>query len=367
MVFMDNESIEVSVNQLILKSAEAGLRLQKRDGSMPAGKNGPWNNPETPVRNTAHWAMTFQKAFEITRDKQYLRAAIACCDYLVSGENRPNGFTFYCRKKVARKDCSNGLIGQAWAVEPLLFLGEKHPDKPYWKTADAVLSLHPYDWKQHGWRAVEINGSPLGFSRTLNQQIWFAAMAFIAGEKNEDLRASALDFFGFLSNHFTFLEPGLVCHRMFIKSLGKRVFTRLVDWKKGNDLRSLSIGYQSFILYGLAKLENKYPGRLLTIAKIRDELRSMLEYILRKGPNDYGTNNPFAWSYNPTGIEVACFMQSLSDQLTIDSTAYSPADWLNAQIQRHFDWQNGLMQAGTSDPDVLAARVYEAIDLLAIK
>ena len=40
---------------LIVKSADKGKELQAGDGSMPAGHNGPHNDPETPVRNTAHW------------------------------------------------------------------------------------------------------------------------------------------------------------------------------------------------------------------------------------------------------------------------------------------------------------------------
>lgn len=46
---------------LIAKSAKRGIKLQAEDGSMPAGHNGPHNDPETPVRNTAHWCITLNE------------------------------------------------------------------------------------------------------------------------------------------------------------------------------------------------------------------------------------------------------------------------------------------------------------------
>ena len=58
---------------MILLSASSALKLQKEDGSMPAGWNGPYHQSETPVRNTAHWLITFLKAYEITNNARYKR------------------------------------------------------------------------------------------------------------------------------------------------------------------------------------------------------------------------------------------------------------------------------------------------------
>jgi hypothetical protein len=46
-------------------AADRGLRFQKEDGSFPPGYNGSYDDPETPVRNTGHWLITFLKAYEI--------------------------------------------------------------------------------------------------------------------------------------------------------------------------------------------------------------------------------------------------------------------------------------------------------------
>ena len=56
--------------EIISLSASSALKLQRDDGSMPPGWNGPYRQQETPVRNTAHWLITFLKAYEITEDRE---------------------------------------------------------------------------------------------------------------------------------------------------------------------------------------------------------------------------------------------------------------------------------------------------------
>jgi hypothetical protein len=59
----------------IVETADKALGLiDCQRGSLPPGENGPHKHPETPVRNSSHWLITFSKAFEITKEKKYLRA-----------------------------------------------------------------------------------------------------------------------------------------------------------------------------------------------------------------------------------------------------------------------------------------------------
>ncbi len=361
--------------ELILKSAKAGLPLQNSQGAMPAGKNGPWNDPETPVRNTAHWASTFYKAFEISEDERFRQAAVLCCDFLIREENRPDGFTFYCRKTGRAKNSSNGLIGQVWAVEPLLAMGPSFANKPYWEIADRVLSLHHYDESIHGWKTVETDGTVLSVHQTLNQQIWFAVMAFWAGEENPELRRSALDFLATLAGKFDFLEPGLLSYKISQQKIAggnsvmelERGFQFLSSFKnpikKNRDLREQSIGYQSFVLHGLALFEDRFPGRLVEILHDLASIKSCINYVLERGPSSYGIDNKYAWSYNPVGIEIAYFLQMFGNSLHLDAQSLRPEPWVEAQVQKHFDRNSGLMKSETNDEQVLAARIYEAINL----
>ncbi len=92
----------MNLYDVVLLSASSALSMQKGDGSMPSGWNGPYHQSETPVRNTAHWLITFLKAYEITNDAGYKEAAEKCAEYLLSDNARPLNATFWHRK-IAKK------------------------------------------------------------------------------------------------------------------------------------------------------------------------------------------------------------------------------------------------------------------------
>ena len=49
----------MNLYDLLVDTADRAIEIQRSDGSMPPGHNGPYYDPETPVRNTAHWSITF--------------------------------------------------------------------------------------------------------------------------------------------------------------------------------------------------------------------------------------------------------------------------------------------------------------------
>ena len=75
------------------------------------GHNGPYNDPETPVRNYGHWLITFSKCFEVTGEQKYLDKINELADYIILKESRPFGFSFHHRSKEGKDKC-NGLVGQ---------------------------------------------------------------------------------------------------------------------------------------------------------------------------------------------------------------------------------------------------------------
>ena len=44
----------ITVHELLERSARAALDLQRDDGSFSPGRNGVYDEPETPVRTTSH-------------------------------------------------------------------------------------------------------------------------------------------------------------------------------------------------------------------------------------------------------------------------------------------------------------------------
>ena len=58
----------------------SSIELQANDGHMPAGHNGPYRDPETPVRNTSHYLISFIRAWELTLDERFKAAANKCLE-----------------------------------------------------------------------------------------------------------------------------------------------------------------------------------------------------------------------------------------------------------------------------------------------
>ena len=58
---------------IIIESAEKALD-KIEENHMTPGHDGPHFDEETPVRNSSHWLITFQKAYEITKKKKFLYA-----------------------------------------------------------------------------------------------------------------------------------------------------------------------------------------------------------------------------------------------------------------------------------------------------
>jgi hypothetical protein len=140
----------IKLYSLIIRSAEKGIKLQKKDGCMPEGNNGPWKFKDTPVRNTSHWLITFLTAYKLTKRKEFKSAAKKCADYLISKKARPYNGPFFCCKDHLVP--SNGLIGQAWVIEALILAGIELKNPSYKKTAEEVFLMHPFDEKLGLWQ-----------------------------------------------------------------------------------------------------------------------------------------------------------------------------------------------------------------------
>ena len=168
------ESSTVQLHDILLQSSEAALGLQASSGAFPAGWNGPYHDPETPVRNTAHWLVSLLKAYAISGDVRLKDAAWRAANYLSSSETRPMRATFFCRTN-PEKDFCNGLIGQAWTIEALVTAAEALEEPQYLDLAREVFLLHPFNQRTGLWRCVNVDGSYTQVDMTLNHQLLFAA------------------------------------------------------------------------------------------------------------------------------------------------------------------------------------------------
>ena len=134
----------VKLYDLLLQTASQGIELiDPVKGHMPPGHNGLYHDPETPVRNSSHWLITFLKAYEISGEEQFCNAAHTLVEYLGGEELRPGSTTFLCRTN-PQKDSCNGLIGQAWVIEALVEAYRVLKIPEALSLAEELFLLHPF-------------------------------------------------------------------------------------------------------------------------------------------------------------------------------------------------------------------------------
>ena len=351
---------------VVARTARAALSLQRADGSLPAGENGPWKDRETPVRNTGYWLITFLKAFDITGDLSYLRAAEKAVLYLTSGPTRPHGRTFMHRISPFKDSC-NGLIGQAWTIEALTVAGHKMARGDLHALAEEVVLIHPFNTSLGLWRTVDIDGRQLTLCPTFNQQLWFAAIVGQLGKASQanHLTQMAAHFLDNLEHHLRTFQDGLIHHGLYTAPhyLARAPYLVAKDQLKHaraallppQRYLELSVGYHSFNLYALALMKEVFPEhRFWTNQKLGLVMayRHARQYRLEL------KHNRFAFSYNPTGIEIAFALNRLKPD-----TEEEQRRWLTQQFSNYFDWRSGLMSLQSLDPMTSAARIYEVTRL----
>jgi len=376
------------LSNLILKSARNIVSYQFEDGSLPSGHNGPYFDKETRVRNTAHWAITLCKAHNLSRDPRFQKHALLAQKYLLSEETRPRRASFACRRSRI-KDCCNGLIGQAWVSEALTVLADYFGSTTALDVACEVLLHHEYDKKVHLWHTYDVNGQSKTIDRTFNHQLWFAAVAYMVGNRlrNSTLINRARDFFQHLNETMALLEPGLIHHEIpsrirlrslpFPSKLRPYIFGSISDiffglsgpqtenWRtKVTHIRQRSIEYLPFNLHGFA----------LAYDESRDEdwwedpwlqkvLRAAFGYIEKERYYQEPCATGYGWPYNPIGFEVAYALYVFQDLLGVDGSIENLRPWVKRQIGNNWDPARGLVERNTDDPAVLSARLYEATRL----
>jgi hypothetical protein len=350
---------------LIVRTAEAGLRLQQPDGSFPPGCNGPYGDAETPLRNTAHWTITLLAAHRISGGKSFRDGAARARAVLLAPAARPMGAAFLCRTN-PEKDFANGLIGQAWVIEALAELHATLADQRCHDLATEVFRLHPFSEDRGLWQRVNVDGSLHTVDPTFNHQLFFAAAGALldpsgAGEIWQLVRRfmdRAKE--GTLGVRLT----GRIRHAAGPRRIRSRVrgllagllhpTARLQD---GRRLSVKEIGYHAFNLYGLARLHRSVPDHPLWRAP---RFVRAVRY-LRSAAFQSAIDNPFGVPYNPVGLEAAFAIETFQALSPLELG--SPAAWVERQLSHTLEPASCLMTRNTPDPQTLAARFYEVTRL----
>jgi hypothetical protein len=359
------------VHDLIIECSNAFLAKQKKDGSFPAGHNGPYYDEELPVRNTSHVLILLLKAYAINGDDRYLKPAKHAAEYVADEARRPMGANFWSRKNPVR-DFSNGLIGPAWVIEALTCASGYFDDLGLNKLAEDVFLLHPFNTQEGVWQSVNVDGSHGPVDNTFNHQLWFAA----AGRMIEDspvISSRVGIFMDHLDTNLRTYENGLIIHGLKPRRRLKQVVKDTLRFIRGhaytNSTINKAIAYHAFNTYGFSLLfERTQDHAFWSSGKFKKILRFLESdlYVqgldcFRKDNEPDGVTLPFSkygYAYNPPGIEVTHTIQSFPEYFKV-SPEEAAGWWLDRQLEKTFNRDTDLMEKNTDDPVTLASRIYE--------
>ena len=349
----------MTIHTFLQLSVDAAVKMQRNDGSMPPGHNGPYHHGETPVRKTAHWLVSFLKVFSLTGERRYRTAAEQAALFLLRYENRPEKAAFLCLTEPGAHP-SNGLIGQAGVIEALAEASSVLDMPQCYEVAEEVFLFHPWDEKKGYWHKLHIDGRKDTFDYTFNHQLWFAAAAGMLKET-----PVAIDRAGVFLRHIE--DKMLLYKNGIIKHLNPYIIGRVADLLKApakvlyfyglhrKYLYQKSVGYHGFNLYALALLKQSLPDNPVWASGIIEKTASPLfrdQFKKEIGESKY------AYPYNPAGIEIAMFLQTFYPDKDPDIQF-----WLESQFKKTWDSQQHMMSKNAYDTATNAARMYEAARL----
>ncbi len=348
------------LHSLLIESAEAGLDIQRANGSTPAGHNGPYHDPETPARNTSHWLVTWSFAFEKTGDPRFAAAANRALDYLItSGEHRQE-HTFEQRGKAGKDKC-NGLIGPAFNMEALAEAGKRLSRPDALELAMQLAQMCPYDEKLNLFTIREVDGSLPGIDWTINHQIRFVAAVSIVYSVQGLAMPKNVETFVDSLRHTMILRPnGRIRHAAARSGLSATLRRQLREWRMGREaqakLRLKEIAYHAFNLYGLAILRRNCPNSSFWAS---DTLERALHYITGNEYKSARNDTYFFEPYIPAGYNFSFAECALADQALGPNNVHTQKSLLEQQFARTFNFQAKMMQQCAADPLTQSAQICD--------
>jgi len=340
---------------IFLRIAEHGLaRQDQATGAMPPGHNGPYQDPETPVRNTAHWIQTYLAANRMTGDAKFLEAARACADYLV-GPAVPRGGVVYRHRTKEGKDSCNGLIGPAWTIEGLCAAHDSLGDRRYLEAADQYFLVHPFSLSTKRWSRVEPDGKALAEDMTFNHQLWFCMAGALLGKSGMSEAAEMVDaFMGAIDENLSIESNGRIVHSIVTgrSSLKRRLKQSLMpEFRRSERLRE--VGYHAFNLYAFAALRTMLPTQAFWSS---ESMKLACAYLGSREFVSLIEHSRFGFPYNPPGFEIP-FINEVFHRP--DESGLSDQQWLSRQLGRVLDPELAMLSQNNPDCETLTARIYE--------
>lgn len=349
----------MKISKVLEAAVEHYIPLSE-NGVFPGGHNGPYFDPETPVRNTAHFLFLLSEQYKRSGDPAAKAAAEGAIRYLKGPMARPHGKTYNCRNK-AGKDRCNGLIGQAWVIEAMIAADEAFGRPDCYQLADELFLLHPFDENVGLWHRVDVDGATLSFDGTFNHQLWFAAAAALL-RRTPAAQERAKIFLERVASQVDMYRNGVVFHdskmgsvfgysRNGIRAFLSQVRLRTKARQRRRELYSKSVGYHGFNLTGYAMLKSAFPNARLWSTPVVEKLLEVCEDPRFKAELE---SSEYGFFYNTSGIEIAYALE------TFGRDVGASGQWVQRQFDLTWSPEDWGLTNGAKDKCTAMARIYLA-------
>ncbi|CUQ04841.1 MULTISPECIES: hypothetical protein [Bacillota] len=337
----------------------------------PAGMNGPYDNNDTELRNSAHWLIVFLYLKKQFNQNKYDIAITKLLTYLQDEANYGSNGAPLCRKD-DNIDNVNGLIGPAWIAEAFIYVYKITGEKKYIKKAQDILCSTVFNPQEKMWEIVDTNGKNWGIDRTLNHQVWYAAicMELLHNGKgvlqgSERLEDEIRQFLDRLPHMLRIYPNGVFMHialtisnikyvlKYFIKALARFISGKIENNSKWDEFYQLEEGYLSFDVYGFAIIKQYAPElalfnskKFVLATKLCQEKKFISKLIRRK--------NKYSFPYNSPLYEYG-FIRNVFKNASIDTIGFDEL----------YNYQKAALgNQEKYDKNTLNARCYEMVRFL---
>lgn len=347
-------------------------RVVSLDSSMalfPGGRNGPYFDLESPIRNSSHALATMAIAHHVTGDERFAEQGRGLTAFLVSDDSFVVSGSHVHRQK-PHKDWCNGVIGPAWVIEALALAARCLQDQTAEEAAARLAAAQTFDHGAALWRKNNPSDRSTGIDRTLNHQVAFA-VAMQSGSTSEDRAVTA--FLDHLADGgLRVSESGLLVHHIPRRDEVARPVAALKEQllrtaansgtlsrirrrgSRGHDHRERDTGYHLYSLFCLGRLALLRPEHHLWSGP---EIARATGLAAEPAWLESLRANRYAYPYNGPGLELPLISVAFSH--VQPRLVQAQARAVEAQVELTWDKEQRAFGRGTPDRLTLMARVFE--------
>lgn len=363
----------MTLQEYLISSAEKNSDIFMKLGYAPAGQNGPYGCEDTPVRNTAHWLITYKYLWENTQNTKYLDLIQQFANFLLKDEYRGELGAIKCISG-PQMDSLNGLVGQAWAIEGLVAAAECLQDNRYIRRASEIFHSQKFEQKTGLWKKVDLDGTLLGYDPVYNHQLWFAAAgAKLANREADDIVKRQIQAFLLRSSQNFMVHPtGLAYHyakdawetnlfrtKNLIKKYISDCYGKTSPWSTF-DQKNYEKAYHMFVFFGFAILYCFEPTHPFFQSR---KFKKGLQYCMQSSNFDIlRVKRTYSYYYNSPAFEFPLIQEVFHQNKDSEMEHY----W-KMQLECVYNRQTGSLDSGAVDSATLEARIYEYAQYLELK